>query len=534
MLRSAQHDINSMTSINDRVDALFAQWDKTDSPGCVLGVIKDGEFIYKRGYGMADLECRVPITPVSIFDIGSTGKQFTAAMIAILAAQGLLSLDDPIRKYLPEMPVYADNITIRHLVHHTSGLRDYLTLMDAQGLPDENIYAEQFLFDLIAKQKGLNFKPGNEFLYSNTGYFLLGHIAERITRKHITELIKEFIFDPLGMQQSTFNRDYRPIVRNHAMSYAPGKDGNSFVNDIALLGGTGDGPILTNVEDLSLWDRNFYDNKLNNAQPDLIEQLHQTGRLNDGRSITYAFGLVVDTYKGQRIVSHGGSWAGYRTEMMRFLDERFTVICISNLGSIDPTSLCMQVADIYLDDKIKSGPVKKIDLSADEMEQYTGIYQGKYLTVEVFVRDASLYLTLGTREYRLTPVAKKKFQLDESLDVLSFSGRQNDRLSFIEYGIQTETYKRIRKQRAKPQDLSLYTGGFLCKELDVRYSINFNGGGLQLKRNPYDMLNHLRFFTEDTLLCDFGELRFKFKDEIAKGFTLNADRVINLKFRRIK
>ena len=523
-----------MSSLTDRVDALFAQWDRRDSPGCVLGVIKDGEFIYKRGYGMADLECCVPITPESIFDIGSTGKQFTATVIAILPAQGHLSLDDSTRQYLPEMPVYANSIAIRHLIHHTSGLRDYLTLMDAQGLPDENIYAEKFIFDLIAKQKGLNFKPGSEFLYSNTGYFLLGHIAERITRKHITELIKEFIFDPLGMRRSTFNKDYRPIVRNHAMSYAPGDNDGIFVNDIALLGGFGDGPILSNVEDLSLWDRNFYDNKLNNAQRDLIEQLHQTGRLNDGRSITYAFGLIVDTYKGQRIVSHGGSWAGYRTEMMRFPDERFTVICISNLGSIDPTRLCLQVADIYLEDKIKSSFVKIIDLSVDKLEQYTGIYQGKYLTVEVAVKDQTLYLTIGTREYRLTPVAKKKFQLDEGLDTISFTGRQNDHLSFIEYGIQTEIYKRIRNQRADPYNLSLYTGNFLCKELDTRYSINVNGSGLQLKRNAYDTPQQLCFFTEGTLICDFGELRFKIKDGIAKGFSLNADRVINLKFQRIK
>ncbi|HXQ39355.1 MAG TPA: serine hydrolase domain-containing protein, partial [Anaerolineales bacterium] len=145
-----------MSSLTDRVDALFTQWDRTESPGCVLAVIKDGEFIHKRGYGMADLERGVPITPESIFDIGSTGKQFTATVIAISAAQGLLSLDDSIRKHLPEMPVYADDINIRHLIHHTSGLRDYLTLMDAQGLPHENVYAETFLFDLITKQKGLN------------------------------------------------------------------------------------------------------------------------------------------------------------------------------------------------------------------------------------------------------------------------------------------------------------------------------------------------------------------------------------------
>jgi hypothetical protein len=220
--------------------------------------------------------------------------------------------------------------------------------------------------------------------------------------------------------------------------------------------------------------------------------------------------------------------------MMRFPDEQFTVICISNLGSIDPTKLCQQVADIYLEDKIKSSPVKKVSLSEDEMGQLPGVYQGKYLTVEIALKNNALNLTIGTREYRLTPINKRKFQLDDGLDTLSFSGRQNERLSFIEYGIQTEIYKRIRKQPAEPQDLSLYTGDYFCNELDTQYSITVNSNGLQLKRNLYDTPQHLRSSTEETFVCDFGELRFKFKDGIAKGFSLNADRVINLKFQRIK
>ena len=207
-----------MTSLTDRVDELFAQWDTTTSPGCILAVIKNGEFIYQRGYGMADLERGLAISTESIFDIGSTGKQFTATVIAILANRGSLSLDDSIRKFIPEMPVYADSILIRHLLHHTSGLRDYLTLLDLRGLPMENIYAEDFLLDLIVRQKGLNFKPGSEYLYSNSGYFLLGTIAQRVTGKHITALIKEHILDPLGMKHTTFNKDFRPIVRNRAMS----------------------------------------------------------------------------------------------------------------------------------------------------------------------------------------------------------------------------------------------------------------------------------------------------------------------------
>ena len=189
----------------EHIDAIFSDWDKFTSPGCALGVIQDGTLIYKRGYGMADLERSVPITPESLFDIGSTGKQFTTTVIAILADQGWLSFDDNLRKSVPEMPAYADDITIRHLIHHTSGLRDYITLMALAGLPDDNLYQEEALLDLIIRQRELNFPPGEEYLYSNSGYFMLGIVAQRVTGVHLTELIQEHIFTPLGMHRSTCN-----------------------------------------------------------------------------------------------------------------------------------------------------------------------------------------------------------------------------------------------------------------------------------------------------------------------------------------
>ena len=522
-----------MTSLTDRVDALFAQWDKNDSPGCVLAVIKDSGFAYQRGYGMADLERGIRITPDSKFDIGSTGKQFTAAVIAILANQEYFSLDDSIRKPLPEMPPYADQISIRHLIHHTSGLRDYLTLMDVRGMDDVNFYPEDSLYDLITRQKGLNFKPGREFLYSNTGYFLLGRIAQRVTGKHITQLIKEQILEPLGMGNTTFNKDHRPLVKNRALSYNASEEG-AFTNAIALCGGYGDGPIITDIQDLLLWDRNFYDNKLNNAQTDLVEQLHATGKLNNGKSLTYAFGLIVDKYKGQRVVSHGGSWAGYRTEMMRFPEHKFTVICMSNLGSMNPTRLSQQVADIYLEDKVDSRPGKKVISSEVDLTHFTGIYQGKYLTVEVVVKEGGLCLMMGTRGYRLQQIEKKKFQAEEGLDMLIFSGRNNEYLRFTEEGMQSEKYKRIRSKRYAHPNISIFQGDYFCRELETRYRIIVQNDDLLIKRNTYDTAGRATVLAEDTILFDFGEMRFKFRDGSAKGFSLNADRVINLKFHKIQ
>ena len=476
-----------MSSFTGRVDELFSQWDTKHTPGCVLAVIKDGGFIYTRGYGMADLERGVSLTPESIFDIGSTGKQFTAAMIAILADQGLLNLDDSIDKYLPELPAYARQITIRHLIHHTSGVRDYLTLMNLRGLPFENIYAEDFIFDLIARQKGLNFKPGSEYLYSNSGYFLLGTIAKRVTGKHITELIHKLLLNPLGMQHTTFNKDYRPIVKHRAMSYEAGEEEGTFINALALSGGFGDGAILTNVEDLLLWDRNFYDNQLNHAQPDLIEQLLCTGELKNGKSITYAFGLVVDTYKGQKVVKHGGGWAGYRTELMRFPDQHFTVICISNLGKVDPTLLCEGVADIYLEDvfsihrKKRSRASRSSALSIQDLETFTGIYQGRHLTVEISLKDDALYFSKGLQEDRLFSLGKMKFQVEDQPLTLSFTGKQNELLSINDSGERIIKLKRVRNHRFTPPSLGIYAGEYFSRELNFQYTITINEDALQLK-----------------------------------------------------
>ena len=381
-----------MSFNTNRIDEIFSEWDKPTSPGCALAVIRDGEIIYKRGYGMADLERSVPITPGSLFDLGSTGKQFTAAIIAILENRGYLSLDDCVRKYLSEMPGYADAITLRHLIHHTSGLRDYLTLMDLCGLPDENLYSEEELLDLIVRQRGLNFSPGEEYLYSNSGYFLLGVIAQRVTGQHLTDLIQEHIFTPLGMNRSTFNKDYRPIVRGRALSYEKSDDGN-FTNKLSLCGGTGDGPIYSSVEDLFLWDQNFYDNKLNHAQSDLLDTLHTQGVLNNGKTISYAGGLSIDDYRGFKSVSHGGSWAGYRSELLRFPKQGFSVICLSNLASTVPEELACRVADAFFETEFEGIPIpalteeeepepESISITTEQASQFVGTYTNSELNTD--------------------------------------------------------------------------------------------------------------------------------------------------------
>jgi CubicO group peptidase (beta-lactamase class C family) len=261
-----------MSSRTTEVDKLFSEWDKPDAPGCALAVIQNGEIIYQHGYGMANLEYDIPISTNSVFDIASNSKQFTAMCIVLLSRQNLLTLDDEIQKYIPEIPQQNNPITIRHLIYHTSGLRDYLDLMDWSGMIYENNYSGQEIISLIARQQSLNFQPGAEQLYCNSGYFLLSEIINRVSGKSLRVFAQEYIFAPLGMTNTHFHDNFREIVRNRANAYDRQEDGG-FQIDMSLLDNCGDGQLYTTVEDLLLWDRNFYHNILGGYGQDLIEEI---------------------------------------------------------------------------------------------------------------------------------------------------------------------------------------------------------------------------------------------------------------------
>jgi len=367
----------------DKVDKLFEKWDSTASPGASLAIIHNGEIIYKRGYGMANLEHDVPITPETVFRIGSTSKQFTAACIAILSLQGQLSLDDDIRKYIPELPDYGKPITIKHLVHHTSGIRDYLELAYLLGKSDDDFYTTEETVAMVARQKGLNFVPGDEHLYSNSGYFLMGVIVSRVSGKSLNAFAQEHIFEPLGMKNTHYHDDYTMLVKKRADGHIKTKDGFKILN--TTLNHVGDGGVFTTVKDLYLWDQAFYNHNLGK---DLMDLVHQTGVLNNGKKLKYAFGLNVGQYKGLKLVAHGGGFVGFRADMIRFPEEKFTVICLVNLVSINPSKLCRQIADIYLADKFteKKAPEKKAEsitpdkipavapLTPEQLKAYAGSY----------------------------------------------------------------------------------------------------------------------------------------------------------------
>jgi len=333
------------SSVHGRVDAVFAQWNRTDSPGCAVGVYRGGVVEYARGYGMGNLELGVALSPRSIFDIGSTSKQFTAMSIMLLARDGKLSLDDDIRKYVPELPSYGKTITIRHILTHTSGIRDYLTLWGLAGIDDADLTTDDDALALIARQRELNFAPGEQWLYSNSGFFLASVIVKRVSGKTLARFAAERIFGPLGMTHTRFNDDHMAVIPDRATGYAP-RDSGGWATAMSNFEQTGDGAVQTSMEDLQRWDENFYTGTVGGAET--LATMQKTAVLNDGKPQTYALGLMVDRYRGLRSVSHGGSWAGYRAELLRFPEQHLSVACLCNLARTNPSLLARRVAEIYL------------------------------------------------------------------------------------------------------------------------------------------------------------------------------------------
>ncbi len=372
------------------VDEVFADFTKAGSPGCAAAVYRNGRIIYARGYGLANIEEDVPIMSQSVFDIGSTSKQFTAATILLLEKQGKLSVNDDVRKYIPELPDYGPKITILHLLNHTSGLRDYLTLMDLAGINTDSVTTDEDALQIITRQKALNFVPGSDWLYSNTGFFLLSIIVKRVSAETLREFAAANIFTPLGMTHTQFRDDHTALIANRAMAYDPKERKDGYTLNISYFEQTGDGAVHTSVEDLLKWDENFYSGQVGGKE--FLAEIQEQGKLNNGKVLDYAKGLFIADYRGLHTVSHGGSWGGYRAELLRFPEQHFSVACLCNRGDANPTRRAHQVADIYLGSMMKPKEEKKaaeheaaekkeIPLSAEQLRPYTGDYWSSELGV---------------------------------------------------------------------------------------------------------------------------------------------------------
>ena len=412
------------TELTIQVDELFAEWDGETSPGGVVGIFMDGRIIYSKGYGVANLDYDIPITPQSVLRIGSISKQFVAMCIAILAEQGKLSFDDDIRTYLPEMPDYGNQVTIRHLLHHTSGIREYLALVNLIGKPEGSVfgYTTRELVELLSRQQRLNFEPGSQFSYTNSGYFLLAEIVTRVSGMKASAFAQENIFEPLGMTQTRFYDDPNAIIRNQAFGYSPKRDGG-YRLDILRSDVIGDLGVITTVEDFLHWDNNFYENKLGAGTKNLITMMFTRGRTSSGEDLSYALGLEFDSYRGLKTMGHGGSAVGYVAEFLQFPEQRFSVVILSNLSSFRPGRIARQVADLYLanqfseaqasDERDRTRPdaPEPVERLTPELEAFIGDFYSEELdfVYSFMVEGSSLQFEIRGSRMELLPLSEDQF-----------------------------------------------------------------------------------------------------------------------------
>lgn len=544
-LASASASPEPASDVKARVDAVFRDYDRSDSPGCALGVYRDGKIVYERGYGMANLELGVANSPQTVFDIGSTSKQFTAFAIQLLAREGKLSLDDDIRRFLPEIPSYGKTVTIRNLLHHTGGLRDYIELMELQGVQTEDLTTEADALAILSRQKSPNFAPGEEHLYSNSGYFLLGVIVKRASGQSLRDFAAARVFGPLGMRHTQFNDAHERIVPNRATGYGKGKDGG-FVIDMGDWEQVGDGAVQTTVEDLQLWDQNFYEPRVGDAR--LLEAMQTVGVLNNGKKLTYASALVLQDYKGLPTVSHGGAWVGYRAQLLRFPRQRFAVACLCNLGNANPSRLAREVADVYLADVLNPGAPKPVKgtasaaarVPAAQLERLAGAYleRPSGTVVRLSVKEGKLVGERGRRAFTMVPTGPDRFRLEgpsegERTAAVSraAAGRSSITVSGAE-GDETETWEPVVLWSPKAADLEAFAGRYSSGELETTWRLVAENGRLFVRHRglPEDALEPT---TEGAFSIDGMNLRFaRDKTGRVEGFTLDAGRVRGIAFQK--
>ncbi|WP_077228798.1 serine hydrolase domain-containing protein [Sphingomonas hengshuiensis] len=472
---------------HQQVDAIFKTDGKT--PGCAVAISRAGSLDYARGYGLANLEHDIPITPQSIFLAASISKQFTAFSIGLLAQDGKLSLDDDIRKYVPEMPDYGRPITIAQLIHHTDGLREQGQLLNLAGWRGEDMYTEEDILWALSRQRQLNFAPGSEIVYGNAAYTLLGLIVRRVSGQSLRAFAESRIFKPLGMTDSHFRDDRSEVVPRRASAYSPRADGgwSENVPNVNHYGSTG---LLTTVVDLLKWQRNLLDGRVGGAA--LAAWMRTSGTLNDGTDIGYGGGLTLGRYRGLHMVRHDGADAGYRAEAILFPDQQLAIIALCNGAAIDPTSLTRRVADVYLGDQMQlPALVPSIEVSDAEQSALAGVYWSPTTDEVVQLEWTDGVLRQAGSPTSLDPIGPGVFRpIDlphEWRFVPSAAGAPTE-LHIRDAWPTHRVFVRVTSPLPDLAALNALTGQYRSEETDMTYTVRVIDGRLRLSwPRAYDL-----------------------------------------------
>lgn len=522
------------------VDAIFARY-STTTPGCAVGVAANGTPTFAKGYGMADLEHDVPITPDTIFEVGSVSKQFTAAAVLLLARDGKLSIDDPVKKYIPELPDYPSDgpangsgvITIRHMLNHTSGLRDWGSVASIAGWPrTTRVYTLAHVLEIVSHQKSLNFPPGTNWSYSNTGFNLAAIIVSRVSGTPFPDFTRDRIFKPLGMTHTSWRDDYTRIVKNRAIAYNEVRDRpGTFKTNMPFENVYGNGGLLTTVGDLLKWNKNFSTPVVGDAA--FVELQQRPGRFNDGRTHGYAFGLYVGGQDlGTREVYHSGMTAGYSAFLARFPDQALSVAVLCNV-STNATTLAHRVASAHLAGRVPPrAPADGVALSAADIARLQGMY-----------RNLDTGATLQIASDKNVSIRVQPDSPLTAADADHFTAMNGDRYVFDGNGGATKTdrygtvvrFERVTVATPSPADLQAYEGVYASDEAEVEMRAAVENGTLVLKRRPDTTLILTPLYADAFSTQGLGTAIFhRDANRRPVDFTVSQDRVWKLTFRRMR
>ncbi|MDX1494178.1 MAG: serine hydrolase domain-containing protein [Longimicrobiales bacterium] len=525
-----------------RVDSIFADVAGPTSPGCALSVMRDGAPIYERGYGMANLSYGIPITPSSVFHVASVSKHFTAMAVELLVDEGKVSWDDDIREYVPEVPDFGQTITLRHLVHHTSGIRDQWSLLSMAGWRWEaDVVTQKDVLEVTALQTALNFAPGEQYLYSNTGFTLLAVVAERVTGKTLREFTTERLFEPLGMDQTHFHDDHQMLVRNRAWAYEPDEDGlwgwRNSIPDFDVVGATS---LFTTAHDMAAWDRNFYTGQVGGASA--LERLRDRFVLNSGDTIDYAHGLSLGRYRGLRTEGHGGADAGYRSNFLRFPDQALSIAVLCNFPSADPGGRARRVAEVYLGDAMEAeaeddsprsdvSSEPSVQLSESELQALAGYYRdgNGRLLARLIVRGDTLAFDGGPS---LRPLGNGRFEVLGFGEVVTFQ-EEGEGVHLLE-GVDGLEARQTPEWQPEAGELGRHAGVYTSEELGTEYRFAVEEGRLWFHHRKLAS-RALEPVWEGAFRMGGNVLEFEY-DPAGRptGFTISSGRVWSVRFAAVE
>ncbi len=534
---------NVSSAIEKEIDELFAEYSGSNSPGAAIAIIQNGEVVFKKGYGNANLEHRIPIDPdASVFNAASVSKQVTAFSILLLAEQGKLSLDDSIHKIIPELNGFGQKVTLRQLVHHTGGIRSDLSLLAMAGWsPGDNIGRDDVL-QMIYRQKELNFEPGEEFDYSNSGYDLLAEVVARVSGQSFAEFCSENVFQPLEMNNSFFISNRSNLIPNLASPYGSNQSRNWRLNsNDSYSGSTG---LFTTVADLSKWTLNYRNSKVGSDAS--LKQSNTMGTLNNGKKCGYAFGQFIEEYKGLKHIQHGGASSAYRSYIGRFPEHDFATVLLSNNSSVDPRGKSLELAEIFLrkhfngDHSVVNHVVE--NLTVEQMEKFTGNYLNeRNQSVRIHIQEGGLVFSIGGGpRIELKSLGGSDFEMlgIGSLRIVRFMKNGQDKFSMQEVvdGGVVDTYQTYVPKQYTSEDLKLYAGTYYSQELDTKYRVEVENGSLLVKhlRFPANRLVPVVTDVFSNQSWRFTTLKFERNDDnTVDGFRISSMRCRNIHFNKL-